>query len=309
MDIHAAIEEFLGTKQNSITQSTYVWYERFLGYFDEWARMNGLTTLNQITAIHVQQFVAASSSSNTNTRHARAQVIKGFLSWCSQDEEMGVKERTVKRIEMPKLVQSEVKLFTDADIMRLFRACDQMKNPHRNRAIVHMLLDTGIRASELCYDSDRTDEETGLKMDCLVLGRGGDSFIRVMGKGMKARTVGLGNETTMYVRKYLNRERGRSDSSYVFLARGDEPLSVRMLQQFLDRLGELAGVEDTHPHRFRHTFAVNQLLNGTSDLVLMRLLGHTTLDSTKIYTRAMTQLQAMKAAPSVVDRIKKGNRK
>jgi site-specific recombinase XerD len=306
MDIHDAIEEFLGSKQNSITHSTYVWYSRFLSYFDDWTSQHKLTDLTQISAIHVQQFVSACPTINTNTRHARAQIVKGFLSWCSQDEEMGVKERTVKRIEMPKLIQSEVTLFTDGEIIRLFRACDKMKNPHRNRAIVHMLLDTGIRAAELSYDGERVDEETGLKMECLVLGRGGESFIWVMGKGQKARTVGLGNETTMALRKYLNRERGRSDSPYVFLARGDEPLSVRMLQQFLDRLGELADVENTHPHRFRHTFAVNQLMNGTSDLVLMRLMGHTTLDSTKIYTRAMTQLQARKAAPSIVDRIKSG---
>src|SRR5205823_9956793 len=139
---------------------------------------------------------SASTSTNTNTRHARAQIVKGFLSWCSQDEEMGVKERTVKRIEMPKLIQSEVALFTDREIMRLFRACDKMKNPHRNRAIVHMLLDTGIRAAELCYDAERVDEETGLRMESVVLGRGGESFIWVMGKGQKARTVGLGYETT-----------------------------------------------------------------------------------------------------------------
>ena len=175
-----------------------------------------------------------------------------------------------------------------------------MRTPHRNRAIVHMLLETGVRAAELCYDATRPEEETGLRMSNLILGRT-DSFIWVMGKGRKPRTIGLGQETSLATRRYLNRERGQSQSPYVFLSRGDEPLSVRMLQQCLHALGDLAGVPDVHPHRFRHTFAVNQLLSGVSDLVLMQLLGHTTLESTRIYTRAMTQLQARNAAGSIID--------
>src|SRR5258708_13448388 len=79
-----------------------------------------------------------------------------------------------------------------------------------------------------------------------------------------------------------------------------------MLQQFLDELGESAGIErQVHPHLFRHTFAVNQLLAGTSNLVFMRLMGQTTLESTKIYVRAMNELQARKTAISVVGRKRK----
>lgn len=309
MDIHNSIEEYLGAKQNAITSSTYAWYERFLGYFDEWCTKHRLTDLDQITAGYVQQFVSDSASTNSHTRHARAQIVKGFLSWCAQDDEMGVRKRTVERIEMPKIVQSEVELFTERDIARLMAACDKMMQPHRNRALVHILLDTGVRASELCFDSERpADEETGLRIDNLILGRGTESFIRVMGKGRKARTVNLGEQTTIAMRRYLNRERGHSLSPYVFLSRDGDPLSVRMLQQLLNELGEHANVSNVHPHRFRHTFAVNQLLAGTSDLVLMRLMGHTTLDSTKIYVRAMSQQQARNAAVSVVDQMRRKQR-
>lgn len=307
MKIKDAVEEYLATKQNSITAKTYRWYDDFLAKFLVWCEEQDprLTELDKITATHVQYFVGSNPGESTYTRHHRAQIVKGFLNWCSKDEEMGVRPRMVSRIEMPKVIESEVEIFDPEDIKKLFRACDRMKHPHRNRALLHLLLDTGIRASELCVDSNRPQEQTGLQMDCLVLGRGTESYIRVMGKGRKSRTIGLGNESTICIRKYLNRERV-GDSPYVFLSsHGDgEPLSVRMLQQFLDQLGELAGVPDCHAHRFRHTFAVSQLMAGTSDLVLMKLLGHTTLDSTKIYTRAMTQIQARLSAISVVDTIK-----
>lgn len=306
MDIHASIDEYLGSKQNSITHGTYEWYAGFLSLFDTWIAEQGISDLAHVTPVHVQQFVSASPTTNTHTRHARAQIVKGFLNWCAQDEEMGVREKTIKRILMPKMEESELELFTDEDILKLFKACDKTKHPHRNRAILHVLLDTGIRASELCYDGDRPEEETGLRMEHVILGRSDESFIRVMGKGRKTRTVGFGNETRLAFQRYFNRERGRAACTYVFLAQGNErQLSVKRLGEQLSVLGRHAGVEHVYPHRFRHTFAVNQLMNGTSDLVLMKLMGHTSLESTKIYTRAMSQMQARKAAPSVVDRMKK----
>jgi integrase len=78
-----------------------------------------------------------------------------------------------------------------------------------------------------------------------------------------------------------------------------------MLETFISDLGDIAGVPDCYCHRFRHQFAVAQLLNGTSEFVLLRLMGHTSPESLKPYTRAMTSIQARKAAPSIVDQLKK----
>jgi len=304
VDLHGAIEEFLLSKGTSWTAKTFKWNSYFLGRFEKWCREKSspINKLEQITPTLVQAF-AADTTPNTHTRHARAQIVKGFLSWCASDAETGVKRGMVERIEMPRLVQSDVELFSAEDINRLLRTCEGLYYPHRNKALIHVLLDTGIRASELCFDSDRPAELTGLRMENLYLSRGEDAYLRVMGKGQKGRTVGFGHETSLAVRRYLNRERVGS-SEFVFLAQGGAPLSVRMLQHFLDDLGERAGVPDCHAHRFRHTFAVSQLMAGTSDLVLMRLLGHTSLEATKIYTRAMTQVQARRAAPSIMDRMK-----
>ncbi len=261
MRISNAIEEYLLTKQNSITTDTFKWYSRFLSLFQQWADQHRLTALEEVRAVHVQQFVADCPTSNTHTRHARAQVIKGFLSWCAKDVETGVKRTTVERIEMPRLVQSDIELLDEHDIASLISVCGSIRQPHHNRAIIHLLLDIGIRAGELCYDHERPADTTGLRMNSLFIGKGEDSYIRVMGKGRKSRTIGLGSITTLMVKRYLNRER-RVESEYVFLERDGEPLSVRMLQQPLSHLGDLAGVPGVHPHRFRHTFAVNQLLAG-----------------------------------------------
>lgn len=305
MVISDAVEEYLLTRQNSITHDTFEFYRIYLGQFAEWCTTNRLTELSQINAGHVQQFANANPKHGQRTRHHKTRIVKTFLQWCSEDEDMGVRSKVVSRVEMPVVEHSSIDLFTEEDIKKLFAACLQMKQPKRNLAIVHLLLDTGLRASEVCYDGERPEETTGLLMEGLVLDRrGGDGhFVRVIGKGRKPRQVGLGQQTALAIKRYLNHERGYSPSPYVFLSShgDDEPLSVRMLQQFLGELGELAGVEGVHAHRFRHTFAVEQLLSGTSDMVLMRLLGHSTLESTKLYTRAMTEQQAMRSASSVVN--------
>lgn len=313
ISISDAIKEYLLAKQNSITIKTYRWYDQFLSTFLDWCNTQDtpINEMHQIEPVHFHTFVAESNNQSTYTRHHRAQIVKGFLRWCSEDEDMGVKRRMVERLSMPKVEISEVTIFTDQEIDKLLRACARTRQPHRNRAIVLMLLDTGIRASELCVDNSRPSEQTGLLMDGLFIAPGKESYIWVMGKGRKARTIKLGHETALAVQRYLSKERGHHHAPYVFLStHGDgEPLSVRMLQQLLDELGQLAGVEDVHPHRFRHHFAVSQLLNGVSDQVLMRLLGHSTLDSTKIYTRAMSQIQARQLAVSVVDQMRSRKRK
>jgi len=79
MDISEAIGEYLDSKQNSITAKTYEWYDAFLTTFKKWCDEQHLTDLSQITAPIVQRFVAACPTDSSNTRHHRAQVVKGEM--------------------------------------------------------------------------------------------------------------------------------------------------------------------------------------------------------------------------------------
>src|SRR5258707_14341724 len=123
MLIRDAIEEYLGAKQNAITHSTWVWYDTFLTYFLDWASQHRLTRLEELSASHVQQFVSDCPTTNTHTRHARAQIVKGFLSWCARDADMGGRRRMVVRIEMRKLVQRDFSLLTTQHVGKHMRAC------------------------------------------------------------------------------------------------------------------------------------------------------------------------------------------
>ena len=142
-----------------------------------------------------------------------------------------------------------------------------MNNGRRNRAIVLLLLDTGIRVSELCR----------LKVEDIHEGAG-EIEIRPCGSGQKTnpRIIPICRRSLKSVNRYLN-EIDASPPDNLF---GLTPSGVRTM---LYNLGKRAEVLDVHPHRFRHTFAIMFLRNGGDVFTLQRFLGHQTLDMCKRY--------------------------
>jgi site-specific recombinase XerD len=126
-------------------------------------------------------------------------------------------------------------------------------------------------------------QEIALKMDDLYLNKF-DPFIIVHGKGKKSRSIPLSDTSLLHLKRYINRERKRDIREYVFLSRKNEPLGIRQLEQHI-----------------RHHFAVSQLAMGTNELILAKLMGHTSLEATKVYARSMSQAQIRKVTPSVLE--------
>ena len=75
----------------------------------------------------------------------------------------------------------------------------------------------------------------------------------------------------------------------------------RGLHKMISRLGERAGVAEAHPHRFRHTFAINFLGNGGNVFALQRILGHESLEMvTRYLSLAQTDLEKARQDASPV---------
>lgn len=92
------------------------------------------------------------------------------------------------------------------------------------------------------------------------------------------RTVFIGRRTKEIVWKYLAKlsDEPRHNDKLFDL----KPASIRLL---INRIGHNAKVTKCHPHRFRHTFAVNYLLNGGDVFTLQRLMGHKDIKMTMRY--------------------------
>jgi integrase/recombinase XerC len=139
--------------------------------------------------------------------------------------------------------------------------------------VVVVLLNTGLRASELC----------GLKLSDLELSeRRGRLHVR--GKGDKARTVPLNAGVREALREWLSVRPAAADDRLFIGRRG--PLTPSGVWRIVTKLARRAGLEDVHPHALRHTFATRLLREAGADLVTVaELLGHESVNTTARYTR------------------------
>jgi integrase/recombinase XerD len=97
------------------------------------------------------------------------------------------------------------------------------------------------------------------------------------GQKTKGRTVFLGKVSRRSVWHYLAiREDPRPDEP-LFITQDYHPFQRQVLRELLIRIGERAGVQNAHPHKFRHTFATEYLRNGGDIYTLQRQLGHSSL--------------------------------
>jgi integrase/recombinase XerC len=144
----------------------------------------------------------------------------------------------------------------------------------RNRLILEMLYDTGLRRSEL----------TGLKnidIDYEV------SLLKVTGKRNKQRLIpfakGLRNRMLEYVR-IRNREIGVKNE-WFFVRKNGEQLSAGMVYIIVKKsLSEVSTLSKCSPHVLRHSFATSMVNNGAELNAVKELLGHSSLASTSVYT-------------------------
>ena len=142
----------------------------------------------------------------------------------------------------------------------------------RDRAIFDMLLDSGMRLSELA-GIDMKD----ISKDC--------GTVKVYGKGGKERQVFLDTEAATSVSAYLifNRPEPRREDR-LFLTRDGYPLTAIRIQKILEIIGKKAGLQQRlSPHKLRHTYATWSLRNGANLEYVRRTLGHTDIKTTEIY--------------------------
>lgn len=153
-----------------------------------------------------------------------------------------------------------------------------------------MLLDTGLRASELCDLQIRDYEPDS-----------GQLYVR-HGKNNKRRVVYLGQRARLQLWRYLADRNNTRPPDPLFASRTNTRLDRNNLRHMLSTIAAQAKINDVHPHRFRHTFAITFLRNGGNTFALQKLLGHEELTTVLKYVRlAETDIKAAQAAASVVD--------
>jgi site-specific recombinase XerD len=211
-------------------------------------------------------------------------VAKTFFTWC-QDEDY-LKDSPALRLKLPSPNYKDVEPYTDDEISALLAVCErdiQRGNRYlgvRNKAIISVFVDTGLRLSELA-DMKLSELDPHLQQ------------CRVLGKGSKFRVVPLNGQARKALKLYLTQFRPPGGDA-VWLTDDGEPFSFHSIRTMIDRLKRRAGVRSGgSAHRFRHYFATRYLENGGDMNDLRMLLGHATLYMVLRYTRFVHSCSAI----------------
>lgn len=287
LDLTNLIQGFkLSCQTEGKSSNTIEWYtsflDRFCGFLE---RSKYPTDVNRIDRSHIRGFIRylqiEARAPHTGTPLSPATIqgyiraLKAFFSWAAREEYVTSNPMAV--IPMPKSPTKIINTFTDEQISRLTDICLRSDgNGHRNLTIILLLLDSGLRVSEL----------VGVELDDVNLSEG--QIIIRHGKGNRERIVPIGSIVQKSLWKYINTYRSRpltDNITRLFLNSNGLPLTRNGVQQTMRRLARQAGITGVRcsPHTFRHTFAKSYLINGGDIFSLQRILGHTSLASVRIY--------------------------
>jgi len=231
-----------------------------------------------------------------HTVNCYLRAIRAFWSWLLVEEFIEV--NPFDRVTIPKPPKKVITPFSEEHVRALLNTIDTKSAiGFRDWTIVLMLLDTGIRVSEL----------TELKLENVSLAQ---RCLKVCGKGNKERIVPIGISVQRAIAKYLTRHRTNPRyplSDNLFLNRDGMLLTPNRIESIIEQYASRAGIRGVRasPHTFRHTFAITYLRNGGDVFTLQRILGHETLDMVRNYVAlAQSDLQEAHLRCSPVDNMK-----
>lgn len=226
---------------------------------------------------YLEYLYAKGLSRNSISRKLSA--IRSFYNYLIREEVISV--NYFKEVSNPKKKQGLPKYVKDNDLEIMFDSFDMSKClDQRNRLVLEMLYATGIRVSELVH----------IKLNDI---NQYDNIIKILGKGSKERIVIYGSFCEDVLDIYLNDGRIKLDknhSDYLFLNKNGTRLSDRYVREIINNVVRKCEIDyHVSPHTLRHTFATD-MLNAGADLVSVKdLLGHSSLDTTSIYTHVSNE--------------------
>lgn len=217
---------------------------------------------------HILQFMASQTNVSAKTLRNYHADLSALWQWAIQQ---GIcNQNPVRQIKAPIAEKKVILPLSKNEIFAILDESKRSPNPFRDRAMILLLLDTGIRASECCN---------------LTIGdlNKVTNHILVFGKGKKERSIPISKNTLNAIDEYLQTRGNKDPNSPIFVKTNGKPIDRVLLGRILARIGAKAGIGKVHPHRFRHTFAIQFLRNGGNIYSLQKILGHSTLDMVKRY--------------------------
>jgi integrase/recombinase XerD len=303
MTFTAALDGYWLARQRDFSPNTVNDYRRTFAKFIDHA---GNPTLDTITTTTINQFLNHLTLTQKLAPKTVANAwtaLSSFFTWAAS--ELNLPHPIRSKINCPHVPDPVIETYTEIEIKAMLNACGQTttwrtRNGHlatsirptaaRDRAIIVTLIETGIRASELCHLTldDYNQHQARL-------------HIR-QGKGRKDRIIFISDTCKRYVWKYLTTRPTAKPADPLFATNNNTPMDRDMLLKMITKTAKRAGVHHAGVHKFRHTFALTFLRNGGNVLELQSILGHERMDTIRIYVKlAEVDIATAQRRASVAD--------
>ena len=228
-------------------------------------------TLSSLTPDTLRGFLESEAKHSATTAAHSLVTLRVFFGFCIAEDLLP--ENPAAKLEAIRRKKEIIPTFTPAQVEALLTVCNgNSLHDLRDKAMFLLLLDCGLRVSELC----------GLTIEAIDFEA---QTLRVLGKGNKERLLPFGRAVFFALKDYLELLGKQEKASPVFITvYGGNIDRNRVLELVRQRCtqAKITGLRCS-PHTFRHTFAVMYLRNGGDCFTLQKLLGHTDLTMTRRY--------------------------
>ncbi|MBE0468027.1 MAG: tyrosine-type recombinase/integrase [Methyloprofundus sp.] len=258
----------------------------FLGYcFD-----NGVETLNEIGNPLIRQYLAsyAKKSVKPSTISHKVSCIDSYFEWLYLEDFLPINpitkyKQTIRRGGRGGRKEITIPTFLyPNEVQSLFLYLNKYSSPKaiKNRAIIGLLLDTGLRASEMCKITVQDAKnliQTG--------------HIKIMGKGGKERVIHARGQYFDVLQDYLDiLDPAVKTKHPLFVTTMGNPIKQENLFSLISRLLNKLGIQkgQTGPHLLRHTAATMMLQEGRNIKDVQQSLGHSSIQTTSLYTHYLS---------------------
>ncbi len=257
----------------NLSKNTCDSYKRDIIKFSIFIKKNNIKDYESINKEICSRWIGDLYINEINPKSIQRHVssLKNFYKFLKKNNIIG--QSPFDFIKAPKSKQSLPDVLSPENIEQLLNFKPTNDIESRDLAIIELMYSSGLRVSETASVNISDFEENM-------------TFLRIMGKGSKARLVPVGRYAINAIKNWIKeRKKFSNQSNALFINKKGTRLSVRSIQLRIKRLAIKQGLPPIHPHMLRHSFATH-ILESSGDLrTVQELLGHSSLTTTQIYTK------------------------
>ncbi|MCS7250421.1 MAG: tyrosine recombinase XerC [candidate division WOR-3 bacterium] len=262
--------EYLEKEKNYSKETLRAYKNDLLQFKDYLIERENLNDLLRVNYEAIRNFVGSLLKYGYDKKSTcrKLSAIKSFYKFLKKNRL--IEKNPTIGLKSPPLEKKLPSFLTEVQVKEVLDLQPPVEISYRDKAILELLYASGLRVSEL----------VNLKIDDIDFE---NKVLKVKGKGEKERIVPFGSYAFKAIKKYLEEKKGISP--YLFVSRFNKKLSNRQIQKIVKKyLSKISNPPATNPHIFRHSFATHLLDRGADLRAVQELLGHSSLQTTQIYT-------------------------